>query len=498
MAIFIIYRLLRNVNDWIYLSWWPEDHGNHRNRLPPGDLGWPLIGNMISLFTAFKFGRPNSLISSTFTTRFGKAPMYRAFLFGKPCIIVTTAEACRKVLTDERFGGSWPKSLTILLGKRGFHGVSNQERKRLRRQIAAPILASPESLSLFIDYIDGIAKNAFSTWEQMEKPIELLTEMRKTVFKVMINVILGDEINEDQELMDCLANDNASLSHGLKSMTINLPGFAFHRALKARKRLVETFAGFVAQRTASMAKEGNDDESKKKKNLLSLMIEIQDDEGNKLSDEDIIDLMIIFLMAGHETSAHAITWAIIFLQENPQILEKAKGEQEKIVQNRSSSSKDLSYNEVKQMKYLQKVIIETLRLVNLSITLFREATTDINMDGYRIPKGWRVLPWIRSVHLDPENHKNPMEFNPSRMDEEKNKLGTLIPFGAGSRLCPGADLAKLQISVFLHHFLLNYRMERINPGGKVQYLPAPRPADKCLARIMRLSTGSSETAKKLV
>ncbi|KAL3497713.1 hypothetical protein ACH5RR_040445 [Cinchona calisaya] len=476
MGVVLMYNLLRRANEWIYV----RCLGAMKNTLPPGDLGWPLIGNMFSFFRAFKFGDPDSFISS-FTNRYGQAPMYRALLFGKPSIIVTTAETCRKVLTDDdRFGPGWPKSVSDLVGKRGLHGVSNQEHKRLRQLIAAPV-ASREALSLFIGYIEDIAKTSFDKWEKMDKPIEFLTEMRKTAFKVMMNIIMGNEINDEKSL-DYMEHEYTLLSNGLKSMAINLPGFAYYQALKARKSLVKKFGAIVYKRRMMYKGE----ELRTKKDLLTLMMEIQDDEGNKLSDEEIVDLIIIFLLAGHESSGHAVTWAIIFLQENPHILQKAKEEQADIMKSRSSSNIGLNFSEIRRMKYLQKVIEETLRLVNLSFALFREAKTDVNINGYTIPKGWRVLPWIRNVHFDPENYKNPMDFNPSRWDDKKIKLGTLIPFGAGSRLCPGADLAKLEISIFLHYFLLNYRLERINPGNKVQYLPITRPADKCLARIKKL------------
>ncbi|KAI5638951.1 hypothetical protein M9H77_00328 [Catharanthus roseus] len=89
-------------NEWIYLSSWGSMEDKY-TLLPPGDLGWPFIGNMLSFFRAFKSGDPDSFISS-FTSRFGQAPMYRAFLFGKPSIIVSDGETVRKVLTDERFG----------------------------------------------------------------------------------------------------------------------------------------------------------------------------------------------------------------------------------------------------------------------------------------------------------------------------------------------------------------------------------------------------------
>ncbi|KAI4318738.1 hypothetical protein MLD38_032408 [Melastoma candidum] len=69
--------------------------------------------------------------------------------------------------------------------------------------------------------------------------------------------------------------------------------------------------------------------------------------------------------------------------------------------------------------------------------------------------------------------------------------GTFLPFGGGGRLCPGKDLAKLEIAIFLHHFLLNYSLERVDPKGPTQYLPHTRPKDNCLARIRKLSSPST-------
>ncbi|KAL5791480.1 hypothetical protein ACOSP7_000074 [Xanthoceras sorbifolium] len=66
------------------------------------------------------------------------------------------------------------------------------------------------------------------------------------------------------------------------------------------------------------------------------------------------------------------------------------------------------------------------------------------------------------------------------------KPGSFIPFGIGSRICRGADLTKLEISILLHYFLLNYKLEQLNPGSPVVYLPIPRPSDNCLAKVVKL------------
>ncbi|KAG2541809.1 hypothetical protein PVAP13_9NG702600 [Panicum virgatum] len=107
--------------------------------------------------------------------------------------------------------------------------------------------------------------------------------------------------------------------------------------------------------------------------------------------------------------------------------------------------------------------------------------------GYLIPKGWKVQLWYRSVHMDPEIYPDPKEFNPSRWEGNSPRPGTFLPFGLGTRQCPGNDLAKLEVSIFLHHFLLGYKLTRTTPSCQIKYLPHPRPVDNCLAKITKVS-----------
>ena len=90
--------------------------------------------------------------------------------------------------------------------------------------------------------------------------------------------------------------------------------------------------------------------------------------------------------------------------------------------------------------------------------------------------------------MDPQVYPHPNKFDPSRWEGPPPRAGTFLPFGLGTRLCPGNDLAKLEISVFLHHFLLGYKLTRKNPNCRVRYLPHPRPVDNCLAKITRVSS----------
>ena len=150
-------------------------------------------------------------------------------MFGSPSVIVTSPEACRKVLMDnETFGPGWPKAVTILLGDKGFHGITNEEHRRLRR-LTAGSLSGQEALSFYIEYIKDIAVTSLKDLSEKEKPIELLTEMRKNAFNIIMYIILGIETSPELEKLE---KEYHLLTHALKAMRINLPGFAYHRGLR--------------------------------------------------------------------------------------------------------------------------------------------------------------------------------------------------------------------------------------------------------------------------
>ncbi|KAJ8552696.1 hypothetical protein K7X08_020089 [Anisodus acutangulus] len=439
---------------------------------------------MFTFFTTFRYGDPESFISY-FTSRYGHGGMYKAFMFGTPSIIVTKPEVCKEILMDDdNFVLGWPKSVLNLIGKKALHGITNQEHKRIRRITTAPIKGK-HALCLYLGLIEGVVNRSFEKWAAIEEePIEFLSKMKKATFEVIIRIMMGSEI--ETQWLDIVEKVYTIYLQGFLALPINLPGFAYHRAFKARENLVKIFQSVIDERKVMNMK----DESRGKCNMVDLIMAIEDEEGKRLSDEEIIDLLIVYAFAGHETTAHTAAWAIMYLEQHPEFLQKAKEEQEEIVKRRlPDSDKNLSYDEIRQMKYLTKVIDETLRCSNVTLAIYRNAKRTINMNGYTIPKGWKVLTWIRQVNLDPNNHMNPKEFNPSRWDDDETKpFSVFLPFGAGPRLCPGAELARLEVSVFLHYFLLNYRLERVNPETRVSYLPIPSPTDNCLARLKRIST----------
>ncbi|XP_019423204.1 PREDICTED: ent-kaurenoic acid oxidase 2-like [Lupinus angustifolius] len=226
-ASFMLVRyLLNNVNWWLYES----KLGAKQYSLPPGDLGWPLIGNMWSFLRAFKSTNPDSFVDS-YIARYGKTGIYKALMFGKPSVIVTTPEGCKKVLTDDdKFTPGWPVSTVELMGEKSFVSISYEDHRRLRRLTSASVNGY-EALSIYITYIEENVKSSLEKWTNMGE-IEFLTEMRKLTFKVIMHIFFGAT---SANVREGLEKEYTSLNHGIRAMRINIPGFAFHKALKERK-----------------------------------------------------------------------------------------------------------------------------------------------------------------------------------------------------------------------------------------------------------------------
>ncbi|TVU47595.1 hypothetical protein EJB05_07201, partial [Eragrostis curvula] len=422
--------------------------GAHRRaRLPPGEMGWPVVGAMWAFLWSFKSGKPDAFIAS-FIQRFGRIGIYRAFMFSSPTILITSPDGCKRVLMDDgNFVEGWPKATVTLMGRYSFMNLSHEEHSRLRKLTAAPINGF-NALTTYLSFIDRTVVSTLRRWSEADE-IEFLTELRQMTFKIIMQIFMSAT---DDATMVALEQSYTNLNRGIRAVAINFPGFTFHKALKARKKLVSVLQGVLNERRAAAAK----GLSRSSKDMMDRLVEAEDEHGRRLDDEAIIDILIMYLNAGHESSAHITMWATLFLQENPEIFAKAKAEQEEIVRSISSTQKGLTLRDFKKMKYLSQVIDETLRFVSISFVSFREATKDVIINGYLIPKGWKVQLWSRSVHMDPDVYPDPRKFNPSRWEGYFPKPGTFLPFGLGTHLCPGNDLAKLEISVFLHHFLLGY------------------------------------------
>nr|XP_022911487.1 cytochrome P450 4c3-like [Onthophagus taurus] len=194
---------------------------------------------------------------------------------------------------------------------------------------------------------------------------------------------------------------------------------------------------------------------KRRKAFLDLLLEYSMVEGNTLSDEDIREEVDTFMFEGHDTTAAAVSFCLYLLSKNRDCQDKAFAEIKEIFaddKDRKPSQKDLQ-----DMKYLDLVLKESLRLFPSVPMYARELTEDLKYDDLTVPKGTTVLLLAYVMHLDPDYFPNPKQFNPDRfLNNTEINTFSYIPFSAGPRNCIGQKFAMLSMKSTISKVLKHY------------------------------------------
>nr|UZH45677.1 abscisic acid 8'-hydroxylase 2-like protein [Tamarix hispida] len=258
------------------------------------------------------------------------------------------------------------------------------------------------------------------------------------------------------------------LEKGYNSMPLNFPGTPFRKAMKARKKLNETLKKLISKR-----RETNEqvDHQEGGGGLLGVLLR----SDYILNDSQISDNIVGVIFAAHDTTASVLTWMLKYLHDNQHLLQAVRIEQEDIRKRRTEEdNRGLTWADTKNMPLTSRIIQETLRTASVLSFTFREAVDDVELGGYLIPKGWKVLPLFRRIHHCAKFFPHPDRFDPSRF-EVSLRPNTYMPFGNGVHSCPGSELAKLEMLVFLHHLTTTYRWEVEGDEDGIQYGPFPVP-----------------------
>ncbi|XP_070012372.1 beta-amyrin 28-monooxygenase-like [Nicotiana sylvestris] len=137
----------------------------------------------------------------------------------------------------------------------------------------------------------------------------------------------------------------------------------------------------------------------------------------------------------------------------------------------------LNWDDIQKMKHTWDVVSEVLRLTSPITGSFREALVDLNYQGYIIPKGWKLY-WNGAVtHMDPKFFPNTKKFDPSRFEGAGPTPFSYVPFGGGPRMCLGKEFARLEILVFIHNVVKDFRWKLLIPNEKIEYDPMPTPIE---------------------
>ncbi|KAK6151237.1 hypothetical protein DH2020_016169 [Rehmannia glutinosa] len=220
--------------------------------------------------------------------------------------------------------------------------------------------------------------------------------------------------------------------------------------------------------------------------MIDHMLSLQESEPEYYTDVTIKGIILVMLIAGIDTSANTIEWAMSALLNHPEKLQKAKIEIDNLVGNdRLVNESDLT-----KLPYLQNIMSETFRLFPAApLLLPHEATSDCTLSGYDIPRGTILIVNAWAIHRDPKIWDDPTSFNPERFEAGEVGPPKLIPFGMGRRLCPGMGLAYRVVGLALGSLIQCFEWQRVGEGlvdlteGKGVTLPKVVPIEAmCKAR----------------
>ncbi|KAG2325316.1 hypothetical protein Bca52824_008044 [Brassica carinata] len=440
-----------------------RSHFSYPN-LPPGKVGFPLIGESLSFLSAGRQGHPEKFVIDRIG-RFSSC-LFKTHIFGSPTAVVTGASGNRFLFTNENklVVSWWPDSVNKIFPS-STETSSKEEAKKLR-SLLMPFL-KPEALRRYVGVMDEIADRHFQTeWANKDQLI-VFPLTKEFTFSIACRLFLS---MDDPKRVRKLEEPFKMVATGVFSIPIDLPGTRFNRAIKASRLLRREVSKIVRLRKEEL-KAGKS--SAKHDILTHLLMSI----GGETKDEDVADKIIGLLIGGYDTASIVCTFLVSYLAEFPDVYKRVLQEQKDILKG-NEGKEGLRWDDVEKMRYSWNVACEVMRLVPPVPGAFREAIDHFSFNGCYIPKGWKLYWSAFATHKNPDYFREPEIFEPNRFEGSGPKPYTYVPFGGGPRMCPGREYARLQILIFMHHLVKRFKWEKVFPKeNKIVIDPFPVPAN---------------------
>ena len=326
------------------------------------------------------------------------------------------------------------------------------DRHRRRRQLLMPPFHG-ERMRAYSAVIEQITRQVSRPW-QANQPVTVRPAMQTISLRVILEAVFGlhegDALEELADLTSALLDTTSS---PLSSSLLFFPWLQrdlgawspWGKFLERRSRInAILYRQIEARRQAIAAGDLGSD-------ILSLLLAARDEAGHPMSDGELRDELMTLLLAGHETTASSLAWALYWMHQNPNIVARLRDELQ-------SCPPEAGTMELLKLPYLTAVCNEALRLYPVvPITFPRRAMDEpFEIKGHRLPVDSLVAPCIYLTHHDPVLYPEPKAFRPERFLERQFSASEFIPFGGGNRQCVGMAFAlfemKLVLATLLNRF----------------------------------------------
>ncbi|XP_071568025.1 cytochrome P450 4C1-like [Temnothorax nylanderi] len=450
---------------------------------------YPVVGVAIKLARLSQYGRMKYLISSMEKC---KEEIFIQWLVSKPMINVYKPEHLEQIFPStvnitkgEEYDMYRPwlgNGLLISTGKQWFHD----------RKLIGPTF----HFSILDQFAVVLSEKAEILIKCLEREIEKYSGKAVDVFPLIVNAAL-DIICETAMGVNIRAQETvtkySSAVHKALTLITNriltpwywsdwlyysLPvGKGFKSAIDIMHDFTK---GVINKKKAERQSqngytehENEDNEldigKRKRKAFLDLLLDQNAIDDTPMTDDKLLAQVDTFMFGGHDTTAVAMTWTLFLLGNNLEHQEKVHEELDEVF---GDSDTPASVKELSQLKYLERVIKETLRLFPSAPLITRKLTEDVKLDNYTLPKGVSVTLAILLAHRNPKVWPDPMKFDPDRFLPENSKHRNpyaYVPFSAGPRNCIGQRFALLEEKIILAAILRKWRVKSVKTFDTIEY-----------------------------
>ncbi|CEL94106.1 unnamed protein product [Vitrella brassicaformis CCMP3155] len=384
-----------------------------------------------------------------------------------------------------------PPVIQQLMGKENLNAIEGEDHARMRRLYMSAFTQA--ALMSYVPTVEDIVDKYVDRWvaaAREGRQLDLSSDMKLYTLEVAWKVLCGQASISDDKLQQ-LSESFMAWVKGLAAPWTKgwvAPFNIYDKALEAKDDIMQFAASVVdAKRAMSPA-----ERAASRKDVVDYLLsarmtsdgEVVDAESAdagkdadvfQMSDQAIADNVLLTLFAGHDTSSSTLGVMLVALASNPQVLKDLRKELDDAAQGRSR----IPWPELRKLPFLDAVITETLRWEPIVVQLSRMAEEDLEIGGYLVPKGWQVDYNLFATNQDGSVFSDPSFFDPYRHLQGQINGGSPVPFGGGKRVCPGAELARLEMKMLLDRFVREVEFEAIDASSlELSRFPNPFPASK--------------------
>lgn len=340
--------------------------------------------------------------------------------------------------------------------------TSEGEFWRRQRRLAQPAFHR-QRVNAYGEVMVEYAERLMAEWQPGETR-DIHHEMSRLTLQIVVKTLFGAEAGRDAdevgELFAVVSEPFADIATVKWMIDNRLPTPTNRRFHRAMNRLDEILFRIISRRRANNEDRGD---------LLWMLLHAQDEDGSRMTDRQLRDEAMTLFLAGHETTALALTWTWYLLAEHPRVEEKLLDELKAVLNGRAPTVED-----VPKLRYTEAVLKEALRLYPPAFGMGRQAIEDCEIGGWFVPQGRQVFmnQWL--THRDERFFPQPDEFNPDRWTDVFTKnlpRFAFFPFGGGPRLCIGNAFAMMEATLILASLAQRFHFA-LAPGQQITPFPA--------------------------